>query len=256
MSVSLVMPSAAAFTGSSLHHGSSFDRGSASITATAATASSGRHASPSQRALALPEILSTILSFVRAVGRTSDLRSCALVNSRWYCEAVGFLWSHPGEATSATVPQLLRGVADAGMRQLYASAIRSGTFSAFWTWDKEHVHMSQAVLPGLRFDRLRDVTVHVRPFDDVLPAIHGAGAVERVTIQSQYWDYSDGSYFQYVERDCMGRILERLPEMFPNLETVVFKGNAEALRQHLDRLASRLPSLRQIDTTELWIIEG
>lgn len=164
-----------------------------------------------QQALSLPEILSIIFSSILDAGDITSLRHCALVNSTWCREAINYLWSDPCSGQGYTIPKMLSPVTNADMRQVYANLIRSGTLSAFWNFDKEHVEMSKNVLPGLEFRKLKSVTVHVRPFDEKLPSIEGATGVKHVTIKSQYWDYSDGSYFQYVEREGMGKILDQIP---------------------------------------------
>ncbi|KAI5284832.1 hypothetical protein KEM54_001028 [Ascosphaera aggregata] len=209
-----------------------------------------------QQALSLPEILSMIFAFNLDAGHLTSLRRCALVNSTWYHEAIKHLWSDPCSRKGSTIPKMLSEITDLETRQTYANLMRSGTLAAFWDWDKEQVEMSQTIFPGLQFRKLRNVTVHVRPFDERLPNIQGATTVQRVTVKSQYWDYSDGSYFQYVEKIGMGKILDQIPKVFPNTKVIIFRGSAEARRKHLDRLAHQLPKLKAMDSSELWIIES
>jgi hypothetical protein len=178
-----------------------------------------------QRALLMPEILSTIFKWISpdqsgwwcvynkegdeeyAHTREGVLARCGLVNKLWYNEAMRCLWREPTHGFFASSLQQLFAKIDPARRQFYANFIEAAILS---TADEDQVGKSDDALSGVTFPKLKSLYMFL-----VGPAVPKTKILQLAVLEiDPYYDShpeTNGPEIFGLSRAKMDTFLEQIP---------------------------------------------
>jgi len=189
-----------------------------------------------QQALEMPEVLSTILTWIHlddnssysyeieydpdapedpvkhqwlygygTYGRQGVLIRCGLVNKLWYIEVMPLLWSTPplGSLWSATLFKVFANI-DPPRRQFYANFVKKAELE---TLDSNDVAKWEIVFDGLKFPRLESLELRLNgPY---VPKIEGH-CMKSLEVDPPFEMFPDGTRCYERTQDEMWAVLDQI----------------------------------------------
>ncbi|PYI14160.1 hypothetical protein BO99DRAFT_345720 [Aspergillus violaceofuscus CBS 115571] len=178
--------------------------------------------------------------------RAGALYRCALVNRPWSAATLPVLWRDDlgcSHSSNELLDRLARS-ADPARRQMYAAMV---TRARLVTVGEPVAQGYGAALREVEFPRLESVTL-VCPGAgggalSYVPPVRG-DRVRVLEIDPRFESWPDTYCVRHAEWEAL---LEEIPTIFPNVETVAFLDRARVFPGALGRFAERLPALKRLD---------
>ena len=172
-----------------------------------------------QRVMAIPEILSEILSWLSddyveyslpasgarpLVRRRYTLARCGRVNRLWFSEAMRHLWTDASKSPTFSLPQAMEKITRA-RRQIYANLIVSANL---FNVEKRNVVDHNASLRGVTFPRLKQLhlILEVRRQTVCMPMLR-APVLDEIHLHLGVYEKQDPEVWVTFDRRAMNEIL-------------------------------------------------
>ncbi|KAG8623808.1 hypothetical protein KVT40_008784 [Elsinoe batatas] len=214
-------------------------------------------ANAAQRALQLPEIVSTLFQIIhtgpynvscmqnatkRYLAEIDILFQCSLVNKLWYSEAARLIWIEPQSMTyTVTFPDLFAAI-PAHRRQFYADFVEEVTYHSP---NEEETAKHNELFKDVIFPRLKSICVML-DWESCIPKLDCPN-LQELDLDPRHECYPE---MWVVTQDRTDIILNQVATLYPKVPSISFIDQCIAFPGTMQKFKDRMgSSLKHLDYT-------